>query len=243
MLFRSRLVELFQRKAQQVDDLVRQRAQLIVSHGLDTLGHVWRQSNIDGFWLWLIGHIVPLSVAKVIIEVYAIVSKNVAIDKECEYNQHILARLSRWRSAGHRKLCSVTHGAAGAKDTTVKIGKVYSSKFLKAADIDEMADEATQTAIVAIDRVEMEEIGQDQQQKPVVYFRDIEPGLVLNKTNAGTLAKLLGDETDEWSGKKVGLFTTEVDYAGQQVLAIRVRLKLPKAARPAPVVDDAEIPF
>lgn len=126
----------------------------------------------------------------------------------------------------------------------MKIGKVFTSKFLRAADIDEIADEATQTAIVTIDRVEMEEVGQEQQQKPVLYFKGIEPGLVLNKTNAATLAKLLGDETDEWDGKKVGLFTTEVDYAGQQVLAIRVRLKLPKTSKtPVPAVDEAEIPF
>lgn len=126
----------------------------------------------------------------------------------------------------------------------MKISKTFTSKFLRAADIDEIADETTQTAIVTIDRVEMEEVGQDQQQKPVLYFKGIEPGLVLNKTNAGTLAKLLGDETTEWDGKKVGLFTTEVDYAGQQVLAIRVRLKLPKASKaPVPAMDEAEIPF
>lgn len=124
----------------------------------------------------------------------------------------------------------------------MNINKVFSSKFLKAADVDEMADEATQTAIVTIDRVEMAEIGSDQQEKPVMFFKGIEPGLVLNKTNSATLAKLLGYETDEWAGKSIGLFTTEVDYAGQQVLAIRVRLKLPKTTKKV-ATEEVEMPF
>lgn len=124
----------------------------------------------------------------------------------------------------------------------MNINKVFTSKFLRAADIDEIADENTQTAVVTIDRVEMAEVGQDQQEKPVVYFRGIEPGLVLNKTNAATLSKLLGNETDEWSGKAIGLFTTEVDYAGQQVLAVRVRLKLPKVSKKATsLISEAEL--
>lgn len=127
--------------------------------------------------------------------------------------------------------------------TTVKIDKMFSSKFLKASDVDDMADETTETAVMVIDRVEMVEIGQDQQEKPVIYFRDVEPGLVLNKTNATTLAKLLGNDTDDWTGKAVGLFTTEVDYAGQQVLAVRVRMKLPKASKKAPAAEEVEAPF
>jgi hypothetical protein len=125
----------------------------------------------------------------------------------------------------------------------VKIDKMFSSKWLRAADIDEMADEDSQTAIVTIDRVEMAEVGQDQQEKPVVYFRGIEPGMVLNKTNASSISKLLGNDTDEWTDKKIGLFTTEVDFSGQQVLAIRVRLKLPKVSKKAQAEEELELPF
>jgi hypothetical protein len=118
----------------------------------------------------------------------------------------------------------------------MKISEVFTSKFLRAADIDRIAN-ADGTALVTIDRVEMVEIGQDQQEKPVVYFRDIDPGLVLNKTNAATLVGLIGNDTEEWEGKTVGLFTTEVDFQGKQTLAIRVRMRLPKqrAAKPAEV--------
>lgn len=124
----------------------------------------------------------------------------------------------------------------------MKIDKMFSSKFLKAGDIDEIADEATQTAVVVIDRVEMAEVGQDQEEKPVVYFRDIEPGMVLNKTNASSISKLYGNDTDDWIGKPIGLFTTEVDFSGKQVLAIRVRLKAPKMTKraAAPVAEETE---
>jgi hypothetical protein len=80
------LVEFCERKAQQINNLVRQRAQLIVRHGLDTFGHVCRQANINRFWLWLVGHVILSLIAMFIIEVYAIVSNIVAIAKEYKYN-------------------------------------------------------------------------------------------------------------------------------------------------------------
>jgi hypothetical protein len=125
----------------------------------------------------------------------------------------------------------------------MKIDTTFDSKWLRAADIDEMADEETNTAVVTIERVELEEIGQDKQQKPVLYFKGIESGMVLNKTNANTIKDLYGNETDDWAGKRLGLFTTEVDFQGKQVLAIRVRLKAPKTSKAAPPVVEDEIPF
>lgn len=122
----------------------------------------------------------------------------------------------------------------------MRIDKSFTSKWLRAADIEEMVDEDTQTAVVGINRVAMEEIGQDEQQKPVLYFTGIDAGMVLNKTNANTLMELLGKETDDWTGKSVGLFTQEVDFQGKQVLAIRVRMKLPKKAK-APKVENEEL--
>lgn len=124
----------------------------------------------------------------------------------------------------------------------MKIDEVFTSKFLRAADIDNIADETTQTAIVIIEDVLMEEIGADQQQKPVVFFQSIKPGLVLNKTNANTLKGLLGNDTDDWKGKAIGLFTTEVDFQGQQVLSIRVRMRLPKLTK-GKIAEDVAIPF
>mgnify|MGYP007031196897 CR=1 FL=1 len=82
--------------------------------------------------------------------------------------------------------------------------------------------------ILTIKECEMETLGEDK--KLVLYFKETKKGLALNKTNMKTIAKVLDSmETDDWIGKRIALFSTEVDFKGEQVLAIRVRLKAPKA--------------
>lgn len=103
-------------------------------------------------------------------------------------------------------------------------GKLFPSKWLTAADLED------EDMVVTIKSLETESIGQkgDEEDKPVLYFRELAKGLVLNKTNVTTIAKLLGDETNDWYGKKITLFPTQVDFQGKQVDAIRVKSKLPK---------------
>jgi hypothetical protein len=73
--------------------------------------------------------------------------------------------------------------------------------------------------------------------KPVLYFRHPRDAkaLVLNKTNWKTINEVLGsDETDDWAGKQITLYATEVESFGETVLAIRVRLKKPiKTQKPS----------
>ena len=68
----------------------------------------------------------------------------------------------------------------------MKISTAYPSKYLRAADIEEMGGQVDYT----IRRVVMEEVGQDRQEKPIVHFRQIRAGLVLNRTNAARLADI-----------------------------------------------------
>lgn len=112
----------------------------------------------------------------------------------------------------------------------MNINNAFPSKYLKSGDIPEDAD-----LVLTIREVISENVGQGEEaeQKPIVYFQEQEKGLVLNKTNATAIANLYGPETDGWTGKRIGLFATEVDFAGKQTLALRVRLKAP---RTAPVV-------
>jgi hypothetical protein len=65
----------------------------------------------------------------------------------------------------------------------------------------------------------------------VLFFREEEKGLVLNKTNTTIIAKLYGDDTDDWVGKPVTLYATEVQFQGDMVDAIRVRNKPPRQPR------------
>lgn len=126
-----------------------------------------------------------------------------------------------------------------------KTSDMFPSRWLKASDFED--GDATLT----IRDVGQERIGQgkDATDKFVLYFVDEDRGLVLNKTNVGTIAKLHGDDTDDWIGKDVTLFATEVQFQSEMVEAIRVRSKPPrrpgqKAAKPtAPaeaVTDDPD---
>jgi len=44
--------------------------------------------------------------------------------------------------------------------------------------------------------------------KPVVHFVEDERGFVLNKGNGAILARAFGDDTDNWEGRTITLFST-----------------------------------
>jgi len=126
----------------------------------------------------------------------------------------------------------------------MKLSEAYPSSFLKADDLQ------GRDVIATISSVELESIGQgaDKEQKLVIGFRGKEKKLVCNKTNAGTIGQLYGDETDDWIGKQVILTARDVEYQGKTTLAIRVSLKKPATAaaaptKPAPAapVDDIDM--
>jgi hypothetical protein len=61
--------------------------------------------------------------------------------------------------------------------------------------------------------------------------KSINKRLVINKTNAKVVAKLHGNETDEWVGKKIAMFATTCQAFGETVDCIRIRPTAPKGAR------------
>lgn len=105
----------------------------------------------------------------------------------------------------------------------MNIDQAFPSKYLKAADVGE-----TDLALT-IKKVVIETVGQgeDAEEKPIVYFDETEKGLVLNKTNTNTIKGLYSVETDNWMGKTIAIFATEVDFAGKQTMALRVRMRAP----------------
>ena len=138
----------------------------------------------------------------------------------------------------------------------MKISTAFPSKYLRAADIEDMGGQLIHT----IRRVVTEPVGQDRQEKPVVYFRSGAQGLVLNRTNAARLSASLGDETDDWVGKTIVLEVEKVPMRGQLVASIKAYVdgKFLEERRPptaaeaakaaqAPTADfdrlDDEIPF
>jgi len=114
------------------------------------------------------------------------------------------------------------------------ISKLFPSRFLKAADLN------GRTVKVTIKKVEVEEIGQDKDPKPVIYFDGVERGLVMNKTNGVAIAEIHGDPIDGWTGKEIEIFSMQVPYQGQNVAAIRVRaVAEPAVPAVAPAVASA----
>jgi hypothetical protein len=105
-----------------------------------------------------------------------------------------------------------------------KVNDMHPSNYLKASDAEE-AD-----LVLTIKDLKQERIGQgkDADDKWVLYFEEQKKGLILNKTNTNTIAKLYGDDTDDWEGKRITLFATEVQFGLDMVEAIRIRSKPPK---------------
>ena len=114
----------------------------------------------------------------------------------------------------------------------MRIDEQFPSTYLKAADLQGRAVRVT------IDRVDIEEISGGER-KPVMYFQNKEKGLVLNKTNSNNISASYGYETEDWNGKIVELFEMMVDFKGQSVPAIRVRVPRISTAR---VITPAKAP-
>jgi len=123
---------------------------------------------------------------------------------------------------------------------TVNINDAFPSKYIAAADL------SGRDVPVTINRVEFEEVGQEKERRPVLYFDGKEKGLVLNKTNSFTIGDIHGPEMDAWPGESITLFPTQTDFQGKQVACIRIRLAVAATspASEAPMVErDEDIPF
>jgi len=97
----------------------------------------------------------------------------------------------------------------------MKLNDVFPGNFLKSADL------MGKSVRVTIDRVTLEEIGDDE--KPVMHFAGKSKGMVINKTNWGTLVNLTGQEdSDRWGGWSIVVYSTKVAFQGKMVDGLRV---------------------
>jgi hypothetical protein len=129
-----------------------------------------------------------------------------------------------------------------------KISELYpATGFLKAKDVEHGE------LHLQIDRVDWERPVGNGKTRNVVCFRNDGRELPLNAINARTIAKLHGDEGDNWSGCWITLFydaTVENPQTGEKG-GVRVRDRTPESGTqgmtaPRPSVRDElddEIPF
>jgi hypothetical protein len=128
---------------------------------------------------------------------------------------------------------------------SVNINELFPSRWIKSDDL------ASGDLTLTIREVTIEELGQDNEQMPVVWFMEDERGLPMNVTNARSIAELHGQETGLWAGKKITLFRQQVEFAGKQTWGVRIRLEAPSEDAGPPVEEGPapqepgvdEIPF
>ena len=102
----------------------------------------------------------------------------------------------------------------------MRVTELCPSPHLEALDIgDKIGDERCLT----IARVAVEVVGSEQVRKGVLFFSELDRGLVLNKTNSRTIASLYGTDCEKWTKKKVTLYRSETSYQGKTVPCVRVR--------------------
>ena len=65
------------------------------------------------------------------------------------------------------------------------------------------------------------------QTKPVLYFKEDVPKMIMNITNGNTITVLYGSHPDGWVGKKIQIFATPVKAFGKVQDALRIRDVIP----------------
>lgn len=106
---------------------------------------------------------------------------------------------------------------------------MFGAKYIGAWDLGD------KDVTVTIAKVQGEELknkgGSDK--RPVVYFVGSDKAMVMNKTNAKTVATLYGTKVSAWVGKRITLYATKTQLGGETVDAIRIRPVVPAAEKGA----------
>jgi hypothetical protein len=111
---------------------------------------------------------------------------------------------------------------------------VFKSQYLKSSDVKAKAKIAT------ISNLEVEAVGQDKKEKPVLYFEDDLRPMVCNKTNFETIEEAFGD-SDNWPGQKIKIFCARTTFQGKKTDGIRVEPIIPKPALKDDLDDEVTV--
>jgi hypothetical protein len=108
---------------------------------------------------------------------------------------------------------------------SMRVTELCPSPHLEPLDIgDRIGDER----VLTIAGVDVREVGSEKVRKGVLLFKELDRGMVLNRTNSRTIATLHGSETKEWKGKKITLYRSETPFQGKIVSCLRVRETKPE---------------
>ena len=94
--------------------------------------------------------------------------------------------------------------------------KYTKSPFLKGDDLEE-----GERSVVTIKSAEEVDFPSGDR-VPVLEFLELDQKLTLNKTRVKKLVELLGEDTDEWKGRKISLYRIDVQYNGKTMPGVAV---------------------
>lgn len=113
-----------------------------------------------------------------------------------------------------------------------KLSEVFTGSLLKAEDL---KGRETKVTIESVDVKDFED-----GKKILLRFKGKDKALVANKTNCTIISEVLGsDDTDDWEGKSITLYVKKVEFKGDLVPAIRVKLE----EKSISAEDDSDSPF
>jgi hypothetical protein len=115
----------------------------------------------------------------------------------------------------------------------MKVSEAFKGNYMTVSDLGGEKQNYT------VANVSIEAVGQEKEEKPVIRFKELGQGFVLNKTNAETISEVLGEETDAWIGEQITLKPDKTTYAGKRVNCIRVAVPS-QAATKEPVEEPIE---
>lgn len=103
---------------------------------------------------------------------------------------------------------------------------LYDRDYIGAWDLE--GKDVTVT-IATVKGGELTAIGGRKSKKPIIHFAGKEKGMIVNKTNAKTIAAMYGNLVEAWVDKRITLFTsmTRNPEGGGDVECIRVRPSIP----------------
>lgn len=97
----------------------------------------------------------------------------------------------------------------------MKLSEAFPSNYLKSDDL------LDRDVAVIIASAGMEMVGNER--KLILSFQDKKKQMICNKTNAGRIAYLYGEETNDWVGHKIVLTSEFVEFQGRTVKGLRVK--------------------
>jgi hypothetical protein len=109
--------------------------------------------------------------------------------------------------------------AAGPGMTEDELEKMYSGRYLSAADI---GDRKVKAKILGIHAEELRQQDGTMRKKAVLQLEGLDKQLAVNVTNKAILSDGLGRNPSKWVGRSIGLKTVPRNFGGKSMRGIEV---------------------